>query len=179
MQFLVFCVLAGVGGIAASYLSAADKLHPEAALFWALGGFLGLPALVCLLTFVIVWFRTPVRQRNEARAVLLDLRDQVGDISNQVESLTTERDQARAQAEKAPSSAPAPQITNNYFFGEDPDPGLTARLRAKAEAGATDQTTPNPPEVERPDEPQEPQIPPERTDNEGDEPQESPGGGLS
>lgn len=88
VQLLVFYLLGGLGAIGGAVFGAIEHLKPVAVGAWCVVGLVGLPTAVCVAIFLIVRWRTPTRQRDDAREDLLDRDRKIAEMTVTVQSLS-------------------------------------------------------------------------------------------
>lgn len=136
VQFPVFYLFGGIGAVAGGIVAASEHLDALAIGEWSAAGLIGPPGVVCIWIFAAVWWRTPTKQRDDARSALSASAAQVTALNGTLETLTNERDEALAKVVEAEAKGPTFVGGTHYHYGEDPDPTRTARLQAEAQAEA-------------------------------------------
>jgi hypothetical protein len=126
-------LLGGVCAVIGGLVAASEHLDSLAIAEWSVVGLIGPPAFVCVVIFGWIWWCTPTKQRNEARATLMKKDAQVGELLVRVAVLTTERTEALARAEDAEARA-KPQIgqyVDKLFEVNLPDNPVAAEAALK------------------------------------------------
>jgi hypothetical protein len=124
VQFPVFYLLGGVGAVAGGIVASSEHLDPLAIGEWSAVGLIGPPAIVCLLIFFVLRWKTPTKQRDEARKALRDKDNQIIEVTAMVRTL----EQAREDAE---SAVPHQQISIETVERLELHGGAAERLTAQ------------------------------------------------
>jgi hypothetical protein len=109
IQLPVFYLLGGIGAVAGGIVATSEHLDLLAIGEWSAVGLVGPPTIVCLAIFVVVRWKTPTKQRNEARKTLVEKDAQIGELLEQNEALAAERTEAMERAKDAEARV-KPQI---------------------------------------------------------------------